>query len=77
MSSKSTVAVTVFVKLPGDPVSASVTFNIPDGKTTLLEPCVYTKLLEFCDDTKELGYKLLWQGEQELDNLYKTDLMRD
>ena len=37
----------------------------------------FCKLLEFCEDTKELGYKLLWQGEQELDNLYKTDLMRD
>ena len=31
----------------------------------------FCKLLEFCDDTKELGYKLMWQGEQELDNLYK------
>ena len=36
--------------------------------TTFDELC---KLLEFCDDTKELGYKLMWQGEQELDNLYK------
>ena len=31
----------------------------------------FCKLLEFCEDTKELGYKLMWQGEQELDNLYK------
>ena len=31
----------------------------------------FCKLLEFCDYTKELGYKLLWQGEQELENLYK------
>ena len=31
----------------------------------------FCKLLEFCDDTKELGYKLMWQGEQELENLYK------
>ena len=31
----------------------------------------FCKLLEFCDDVKELGYKLMWQGEQELDNLYK------
>jgi hypothetical protein len=31
----------------------------------------FCKLLEFCEDTKELGYKLMWQGEQELDNLKK------
>jgi len=28
-------------------------------------------LVEFCTETKELGYELLWQGEQELDNLKK------
>ena len=28
-------------------------------------------LVEFCTETKELGYELLWQGEQELDNLGK------
>ena len=32
----------------------------------------FWELLEFCEDTKELGYKLMWQGEQELDNLDKT-----
>ena len=26
-------------------------------------------LVEFCTETKELGYELIWQGEQELDNL--------
>ena len=33
----------------------------------------FCKLLEFCDDTKELGYKLMWQGEQEpsVADLYK------
>ena len=29
-------------------------------------------LVEFCTETKELGYELIWQGEQELDNLDKT-----
>ena len=32
---------------------------------------LFSNLVEFCDDAKELGYELLWQGEQELDNLYK------
>ena len=31
----------------------------------------FCKLLEFCEDTKELGYKLMWQGEQELPNIGK------
>jgi heme-degrading monooxygenase HmoA len=25
----------------------------------------FTNLMQYCTDTKELGYKLLWQGEQE------------
>jgi len=24
----------------------------------------FSNLMEYCDDTKELGYKLLWQGER-------------
>ena len=24
----------------------------------------FAKLMRYCDDTKELGYKLLWQGEK-------------
>ena len=24
----------------------------------------FAKLMQYCDDTKELGYKLLWQGEK-------------
>ena len=37
----------------------------------------FCKLLEFCEDTKELGYKLMWQGEQELDNVYKETVEID
>ena len=25
---------------------------------------VFSNLMQYCDDTKELGYKLLWQGEK-------------
>ena len=32
------------------------------------------KKLECFDDAKELGYELLWQGEQETDNVYKATI---
>ena len=33
---------------------------------------LFSNLVEFCDDAKELGYELLWQGEQESENIYKA-----
>ena len=35
---------------------------------------LFSNLVEFCDDAKELGYELLWQGEQETDNVYKATI---
>ena len=31
-----------------------------------------SNLVEFCDEARELGYELLWQGEQESENVYKA-----
>ena len=33
---------------------------------------LFSNLVEFCDEAKELGYELLWQGEQEPENIYKA-----
>ena len=33
---------------------------------------LFSNLVDFCDETKELGYELLWQGEQEPENIYKA-----
>jgi len=33
---------------------------------------LFSELVEFCDEAKELGYELLWQGEQETHNIYKA-----
>ncbi len=33
---------------------------------------LFSELVEFCDEAKELGYELLWQGEQETHNIYKV-----
>jgi len=33
---------------------------------------LFSNLVDFCDETKELGYELLWQGEQESENIYKA-----
>jgi hypothetical protein len=35
---------------------------------------LFSNLVEFCDDAKELGYELLWQGEQEPENIYKATI---
>ena len=37
---------------------------------TFKELC--SNLVEFCDEARELGYELLWQGEQESENVYKA-----
>ena len=33
---------------------------------------LFSNLVEFCDEAKELGYELLWQGEKEPENVYKA-----
>ena len=33
---------------------------------------LFSNLVEFCDEARELGYELLWQGEQEPENIYKA-----
>ena len=33
---------------------------------------IFSNLVDFCDEAKELGYELLWQGEQESENIYKA-----
>lgn len=33
---------------------------------------LFSNLVDFCDESKELGYELLWQGEQEPENIYKA-----
>ena len=33
-------------------------------------------LVEFCDEARELGYELLWQGEQEPENIYKASITK-
>ena len=35
---------------------------------------LFGNLVEFCDEAKELGYELLWQGEQEPENVYKASV---
>ena len=35
---------------------------------------LFSNLVEFCDESKELGYELLWQGEQEPENIYKASV---
>ena len=37
---------------------------------------LFDKLVVFCDDAKELGYELLWQGEQEPKNIYKETVAK-
>ena len=37
---------------------------------------LFGELVEFCDESKELGYELLWQGEQDPENVYKTSLTK-
>ena len=37
---------------------------------------LFGNLVEFCDEARELGYELLWQGEQESENSYKAALTK-
>ena len=37
---------------------------------------LFGNLVEFCDEARELGYELLWQGEQEPENIYKASLTK-
>ena len=37
---------------------------------------LFGNLVEFCDEAKELGYELLWQGEQEPENIYKATVTK-
>ena len=37
---------------------------------------LFGNLVEFCDEARELGYELLWQGEQESENIYKASLTK-
>ena len=37
---------------------------------------LFGNLVEFCDEAKELGYELLWQGEQEPENIYKASVSK-
>ena len=37
---------------------------------------LFSSLVEFCDEARELGYELLWQGEQEPENIYKATVTK-
>ena len=37
---------------------------------------LFSNLVEFCDEARELGYELLWQGEQEPENVYKATVTK-
>ena len=37
---------------------------------------LFGSLVEFCDEARELGYELLWQGEQEPENIYKASITK-
>lgn len=37
---------------------------------------LFGNLVEFCDEARELGYELLWQGEQEPENIYKASITK-
>ena len=37
---------------------------------------LFGNLVEFWDEAKELGYELLWQGEQEPENIYKATVTK-
>ena len=37
---------------------------------------LFSNLVEFCDESRELGYELLWQGEQEPENVYKATVTK-